>query len=140
MRTRAAMIRQAGQPWEVTILELDDPGPGEVLIKFFASGLCHSDEHVRAGHTEARLPMVGGHEGAGVVEAIGEDVTRVKPGDHVVCSFIPACGACRYCSTGRQNLTLPRSPLHTKRTRAGASGGGAVTNSPSAVTPLLCTR
>ena len=98
------MIRQAGQPWEVTILELDDPGPGEVLIKFFASGLCHSDEHVRAGHTEARLPMVGGHEGAGVVEAIGEDVTRVKPGDHVVCSFIPACGACRYCSTGRQNL------------------------------------
>jgi S-(hydroxymethyl)glutathione dehydrogenase/alcohol dehydrogenase len=104
MRTRAAIIRQAGQPWEVTSLELDDPGPGEVLIKFFASGLCHSDEHVRAGHTEARLPMVGGHEGAGVVEAIGDGVTRVNPGDHVVCSFIPACGACRYCSTGRQNL------------------------------------
>lgn len=74
MRTKAAMIRQAGQPWEVTTRELDDPGPGEVLIKFFASGLCHSDERVRAGRTEARRPMVGGHEGAGVVEAFGEDV------------------------------------------------------------------
>ena len=104
MRTRAAVIRETGKPWEVTTLELDEPGPGEVLIKFVASGMCHSDEHMRAGHTEGRLPMVGGHEGAGVVEAVGDAVTRVTPGNHVVCSFIPACGACRYCSTGRQNL------------------------------------
>src|SRR5665213_2244899 len=104
MRTRAAIIREPGKPWEVTTLELDDPGPGEVLIKFTASGMCHSDEHMRSGDTEGRLPMVGGHEGAGVVEAVGDAVMRVRVGDHVVCSFIPACGACRYCSTGRQNL------------------------------------
>ena len=104
MRTRAAVIRQAGQPWEVTTLELDEPGPGEVRIKFAYSGMCHSDEHLRTGDSVARLPMVGGHEGAGIVEAVGPGVTRVEPGDHVVCSFIPACGTCRYCSTGRQNL------------------------------------
>ena len=66
--------------------------------------MCHSDEHLRTGDSTGRLPMVGGHEGAGVIEAVGPDVTRVKAGDHVVCSFIPACGICRYCSTGRQNL------------------------------------
>jgi S-(hydroxymethyl)glutathione dehydrogenase/alcohol dehydrogenase len=104
MRTRAAVLREAGKAWEITELELDDPGPGEVLIRFAAAGMCHSDEHVRTGDSVVRLPMVGGHEGAGVVEAVGELVTRVRVGDHVVCSFIPACGTCRYCATGRQNL------------------------------------
>jgi alcohol dehydrogenase (nicotinoprotein) len=104
MRTRAAIIREPGKPWEVTELELDEPRAGEVRIRFVASGMCHSDEHLRTGDSTGRLPMVGGHEGAGVIEAVGPDVTRVRPGDHVVCSFIPACGICRYCSTGRQNL------------------------------------
>src|SRR6201996_8397873 len=104
MRTRAAIIREPGKPWEITELELDEPRQGEVLIKFAASGMCHSDEHLRTGDSTGRLPMVGGHEGAGIIEATGPDVTRVKPGDHVVCSFIPACGICRYCSTGHQNL------------------------------------
>ena len=104
MRTRAAIIREPGKPWEVTELELDEPRAGEVRIKFMASGMCHSDEHLRTGDSTGRLPMVGGHEGAGVIEAVGPDVTRVKAGDHVVCSFIPACGICRYCSTGHQNL------------------------------------
>jgi NDMA-dependent alcohol dehydrogenase len=104
MRTRAAIIREPGKPWEITELELDEPKPGEVLIRFAASGMCHSDEHLRTGDSTGRLPMVGGHEGAGVIEAVGPDVTRVKVGDHVVCSFIPACGICRYCSTGHQNL------------------------------------
>jgi S-(hydroxymethyl)glutathione dehydrogenase/alcohol dehydrogenase len=104
MRTRAAIIRAPGKGWEVTELELDDPKAGEVLIAFKASGLCHSDDHLQTGDSTGRLPMVGGHEGAGVIEAVGPGVTRVKPGDHVVCSFIPACGTCRYCSTGRQNL------------------------------------
>ena len=104
MRTRAAIIREPGKPWEVTELELDEPRSGEVRVKFVASGMCHSDEHLRTGDSTGRLPMVGGHEGAGVIEAVGPDVTRVRPGDHVVCSFIPACGVCRYCSTGRQNL------------------------------------
>jgi alcohol dehydrogenase (nicotinoprotein) len=104
MRTRAAVIREPGQPWEITDLDLDEPRAGEVRIRFAASGMCHSDEHLRTGDATGRLPMVGGHEGAGVVEAAGPGVTRVKTGDHVVCSFIPACGICRYCSTGRQNL------------------------------------
>ena len=104
MRTKAAVIREQGKPWEITELELDEPKAGEVRIRFMASGLCHSDQHLQTGDSTGRLPMVGGHEGAGVVEAVGPDVTRVQPGDHVVCSFIPACGTCRYCSTGRQNL------------------------------------
>ena len=104
MRTKAAIIREPGKPWEITELELDEPKAGEVRIAFKASGMCHSDEHLQTGDSTGRLPMVGGHEGAGVIEAVGPDVTRVKVGDHVVCSFIPACGICRYCSTGRQNL------------------------------------
>jgi S-(hydroxymethyl)glutathione dehydrogenase/alcohol dehydrogenase len=104
MRTRAAVVRATGQPWEVTELELDEPRAGEVRIRFAASGMCHSDEHLRTGDATARLPMVGGHEGAGVVEAAGPGVTRVAAGDHVVCSFVPVCGTCRYCSTGHQNL------------------------------------
>src|SRR5690242_190399 len=71
MRTRAAVVRETGQPWEVTELELDEPRDGEVRIRFAASGMCHSDEHLRTGDAAARLPMVGGHEGAGVVEAAG---------------------------------------------------------------------
>jgi S-(hydroxymethyl)glutathione dehydrogenase/alcohol dehydrogenase len=104
MRTTAAIVREPGKPWEITELELDEPKSGEVRIKFMASGMCHSDEHIRTGDSTGRLPMVGGHEGAGVIEAVGAGVTRVRVGDHVVCSFIPACGTCRYCSTGRQNL------------------------------------
>src|SRR5580692_7535529 len=102
--TRAAVCRVPGQPWEITELELDEPRANEVRIKFFAAGLCHSDDHIQKGDAPMRLPVVGGHEGAGIVDAVGDAVTRVKVGDHVTCSFIPACGQCRYCSTGRQNL------------------------------------
>ena len=104
MTTRAAVCRKAGEPWEITELELDDPQANEILVKFHAAGLCHSDDHVQKGDAPMRMPMVGGHEGAGVVEATGPSVTRVKVGDHVTCSFIPVCGTCRYCATGRQNL------------------------------------
>jgi len=104
MTTRAAVCRKAGEPWEITELELDDPQAGEILVKFHVAGLCHSDDHVQKGDAPMRMPMVGGHEGAGVVEAVGPAVTRVTVGDHVTCSFIPVCGKCRYCATGRQNL------------------------------------
>jgi alcohol dehydrogenase (nicotinoprotein) len=104
MTTRAAVCREPGRPWEITELELDDPRANEVRIKFMAAGLCHSDDHIQKGDAQMRFPVVGGHEGAGIVDAVGEGVTRVKVGDHVVCSFIPACGKCRYCSTARQNL------------------------------------
>ncbi|HTU07487.1 MAG TPA: NDMA-dependent alcohol dehydrogenase, partial [Trebonia sp.] len=95
-----------GKPWEITELELDEPRQGEVRIAFKASGLCHSDEHIQTGDSTGRLPMVGGHEGAGVVEAVGPGVTRVQAGDHVTCSFIPACGKCRYCSTGHSSMCV----------------------------------
>ena len=68
MKTRAAVLRKGGQPWEITELDLDEPKAGEVLIRMRAAGLCHSDEHIRATGT-ARLPLVGGHEGAGVVRS-----------------------------------------------------------------------
>src|SRR5262245_46383879 len=104
MTTRAAICREPRTPWEITDVELDDPRANEVRIRFRAAGLCHSDDHIQKGDAKMRMPVVGGHEGAGVVEAVGPGVTRVAVGDHVVCSFIPACGSCRYCSTGRQNL------------------------------------
>jgi alcohol dehydrogenase (nicotinoprotein) len=104
VKTQAAVLREAGTWWGIEELELDGPKPGEVLIKFMAAGLCHTDEHSRSGDMPTRMPLVGGHEGAGVVEAVGPGVTRVSEGDHVACSFVPVCGTCRYCSTGRQNL------------------------------------
>ena len=101
MRTRGAVLRGPGD-WEVVELELQDPGPGQVRVAMAYAGLCHSDEHLRSA--SQRYPIVGGHEGAGVVEAVGEGVTRVRPGDHVVTSFLPACGHCRWCASGRSNL------------------------------------
>lgn len=104
MGTRAAVLREAGSWWELADLDLDPPKEHEVQIRLVAAGLCHSDDHIRSGDSWARLPLVGGHEGAGVVESVGPGVDRVAVGDHVVCSFIPVCGTCRYCSTGRQSL------------------------------------
>src|SRR3954451_7655056 len=104
MKTTAAVLLEAGKPFELMELDLDGPGPGEVLIKYIAAGLCHSDLHLTDGDLPPRFPIVGGHEGSGIIEEVGFGVTKVKPGDHVVCSFIPSCGTCRYCSTGRQNL------------------------------------
>ena len=92
--------------WELTDLQLDEPKAHEVRVKFQASGLCHSDDHITQGDAPVRFPIVGGHEGAGIVESVGPDVRRVKVGDRVVCSYIPACGACRPCSTGHQNMCV----------------------------------
>ena len=104
MKTKAAVLLDAGKPFEIMELDLDGPKEGEVLIKYTAAGLCHSDLHLTDGDLPPRYPMVGGHEGSGIIEEIGPGVTKVKPGDHVVCSFVPSCGTCRYCSTGRQSL------------------------------------
>ncbi len=104
MKTRAAVLRGVGKDWEVTELDLDPPKAGEVLIRYVAAGLCHSDEHLRNGDLAPRFPVVGGHEGAGIIEEVGPGVTRLQPGDHVICSFLPVCGHCRWCSTGKSNL------------------------------------
>ncbi|CAJ1500542.1 NDMA-dependent alcohol dehydrogenase [[Mycobacterium] burgundiense] len=104
MKTKAAVLWEPNTPWSIEEIELDPPGRGEVLVKLAASGLCHSDEHLVTGDIPFALPIVGGHEGAGVVEQVGEGVSWIKVGDHVVFSFIPACGLCPSCSTGHQNL------------------------------------
>jgi S-(hydroxymethyl)glutathione dehydrogenase/alcohol dehydrogenase len=104
VKTRAAVLWEVGRDWEIEELDLDPPGPGEVLIRYTHAGLCHSDDHMRSGDIVPRLPIVGGHEGAGIVEEVGPGVRRVKPGDHVVCSFIPSCGVCRWCATGQQQI------------------------------------
>ncbi|MFO7250571.1 MAG: alcohol dehydrogenase catalytic domain-containing protein, partial [Actinomycetes bacterium] len=102
--TRAAIARAPHTGWEITELQLDPPKAHEVRVRFKASGLCHSDHHITKGDAPVRFPIVGGHEGAGIVESVGPHVRRVKPGDRIICSYIPACGACRPCSTGHQNM------------------------------------
>ncbi|MDO8212428.1 NDMA-dependent alcohol dehydrogenase [Conexibacter sp. CPCC 206217] len=104
MKTKAAVIRGVGQDWEVIEADLDAPKANEVLIRFVAAGLCHSDEHIRHGDLDVRFPIVGGHEGAGVIEQVGEGVSRVRVGDHVICSFLPVCGHCRFCARGKSYL------------------------------------
>ena len=104
MQTKAAVLWEINQPWSVEDIELDAPGPGEVRVKLAASGMCHSDEHLVTGDLPFALPIIGGHEGAGVVEEVGEGVSWLAPGDHVVFGFIPSCGRCPSCSTGHQNL------------------------------------
>src|SRR6476469_4019136 len=104
MKTKAAVVYEPGKRIEIEELDLDGPKDGEVLIRYTHAGLCRSDMHIAEGDLPARLPMVLGHEGAGIIEEIGPGVSRVKPGDHVVLSFIPNCGVCRYCATGRQSI------------------------------------
>jgi len=98
---RAAILRETGGPLSVEDVELADPGPGEATVRLVASGVCHSDWNVVTGATPNPLPAVLGHEGAGVVEAVGEGVTEVAEGDHVILSWLPACGRCFYCVEGR---------------------------------------
>ena len=104
MQTEAAVLWETGPDWCIEPIELDPPQAGEVLVGLRAIGLCHSDEHVRTGDLRASLPQICGHEGAGVVEEVGAGVTRIKPGDHVVFSFVPACGVCPSCAQGHSNL------------------------------------
>jgi S-(hydroxymethyl)glutathione dehydrogenase/alcohol dehydrogenase len=115
MDARAAVLWDTHKPWEIEEITLDDPGPNEVLVELVASGLCHSDEHLVTGDMKMpqemnellgfpQYPIIGGHEGAGTVLEVGKNVQSVKPGDSVVFSFIPSCGRCPSCSTGKQNL------------------------------------
>ncbi len=104
VKTKAAVLWEVNTPWSVEEIELDPPKAGEVLVKIAASGMCHSDEHLVTGDLPFELPIIGGHEGAGVVQEVGEGVSWLAPGDHVVFGFIPSCGRCVSCSTGHQNL------------------------------------
>ena len=107
MKTKAAILWERNTPWSVEEIELDPPKTGEVLVKMHASGMCHSDEHLVTGDLAGATPeppLIGGHEGAGVVLEVGAGVFSVKPGDHVVFGFVPACGRCPSCSSGHSNL------------------------------------
>ncbi len=104
MRIQAALVTAIHQPIQIETLDLDPPRTGEVLVRIAACGVCHSDYHLLTGATKHPLPVVPGHEGAGVVEAIGDGVTRIRPGDHVVLNWAPSCGHCFYCLGGKPNL------------------------------------
>ncbi len=102
------MLREPGRPVAVETVLLAPHRPDEVLVRVAAAGVCHSDLHLADGRLgDGRWPMVLGHEGAGVVEAVGAEVTRVIPGDHVAFCFVPSCGVCRPCSEGRPTLCEP---------------------------------
>jgi S-(hydroxymethyl)glutathione dehydrogenase/alcohol dehydrogenase len=116
MKTRAAVLWGLHQEWQIEEIDLDGPRSGEVLVKWEAAGLCHSDEHLVTGDMvpaaelleqfglPPSFPIIGGHEGAGTVLEVGAGVTSLRPGDHIAASFIPACGRCRFCVTGHTNL------------------------------------
>jgi Zn-dependent alcohol dehydrogenase len=101
VRSRAAVFRGAGQPLEVREIDLDEPGSRDVLVRMSAVGICGTDLHSIRGEWVRPTPSVLGHEGAGVVEAVGDDVTSVRPGDEVVLSWAPSCGDCADCRRGR---------------------------------------
>jgi S-(hydroxymethyl)glutathione dehydrogenase/alcohol dehydrogenase len=107
MKIRAAVLERFGEPLEVQELDLAEPKPGEVLVRLVACGVCHTDLYTASGaDPSGYAPTVLGHEGAGVVERIGEDVTSLAPGDHVVTLFSPQCRECVHCRSPRTNLCL----------------------------------
>jgi alcohol dehydrogenase len=124
MKTRAAMLGTSGlpapyatsRPLTIIEAELDPPGSDEVLIRMRAAGLCHSDLSVIDGNRPRPLPMVLGHEGAGVIEELGSSVTDLRVGDHVVTTFVPSCGLCSPCADGRPALCEPGFASNTAGT------------------------
>ncbi len=116
MRTRAAICHEEGTPWVTEEIEIDEPHAHEVQVQVAYAGLCHSDEHLRLGAMTAppevlallgltsMFPTIGGHEGSGVVTAVGPEVANVAVGDRVAVAFIPSCGTCHWCASGRQHL------------------------------------
>src|ERR671931_803246 len=108
MQATAAVLYQVKQPLVVEDVEVLEPGPHEVLVRWVANGVCHSDLHVITGDYPHPLPVVLGHEAAGVVEKVGAAVESVTPGDHVCSSYIPSCGQCGYCIGGQPTLCALR--------------------------------
>jgi Zn-dependent alcohol dehydrogenase len=121
VRVRGAVLREMGaeppyassRPLEIVELDLGDPGPRELLVKVHAAGLCHSDLSVIDGSRPRVMPMVLGHEGAGEVVEVGADVEGFSVGDHVITTFVPACGHCEPCREGRAPLCIPGAAANT---------------------------
>jgi S-(hydroxymethyl)glutathione dehydrogenase/alcohol dehydrogenase len=105
MKARAAVAWEAGKPLVIEQIEVEGPKTGEVLLQVKATGVCHTDAYTLSGDDpEGLFPAIMGHEGGAVVMAVGADVTSVKSGDHVIPLYIPECGACKFCKSGRTNL------------------------------------
>ena len=112
MKVKAAVLWEQGRPrpyaetrpMTIEEIDLDGPGPGEILIEVGGAGLCHSDLSAIEGLRARKLPTVPGHEGAGIVREVGPEVRGLKKGDHVVMAFVTSCGECRYCNGGRPNI------------------------------------
>ncbi|MFP6729258.1 MAG: S-(hydroxymethyl)glutathione dehydrogenase/class III alcohol dehydrogenase [Alphaproteobacteria bacterium] len=105
MQVRAAVAHEAGKPLVIETVNLEGPRPGEVMVEIYATGICHTDEFTLSGaDPEGLFPAILGHEGAGVVVEVGQGVTSVKPGDHVIPLYTPECRQCDYCTSGKTNL------------------------------------
>ena len=109
MRFKAAVLEKIGAPLVVREVTAEALKPYDVLVRNQASGLCHTDLEIIQGQLAWPIPVILGHEGAGIVEAVGRDVSLVKPGDHVVCSWSPTCGHCFYCDRGQPILCEPHN-------------------------------
>jgi S-(hydroxymethyl)glutathione dehydrogenase/alcohol dehydrogenase len=123
---KAAVLREINKPLVIEDIQHGTPGPREVLVRTVAAGVCHSDLHFQNGSYPYPLPAVLGHESAGVVEAVGSDVTYVKPGDHVITCLSAFCGHCEHCLTGHMSLCqepeLQRAPGQPTRLAKGGEG------------------
>jgi len=138
MKTNAAVLFSQPGKWEVTEVDLDEPKATEVLVKIMAAGLCHSDDHMCTGDMPSmKLPIAGGHEGAGIVREVGAGVKNVQRDDHVVFCWAPACGVCAPCREGRAVL-CDRLEKVTYRNRL-PSGASHVHARDQAVAPFLGT-
>lgn len=105
MKVKAAVAWGPGQPLSIETVDLEAPKKGEVLVRIVASGVCHTDAYTLSGvDPEGIFPVILGHEGAGVVEEVGEGVTSLKKGDHVIPLYTPECGTCKFCTSGKTNL------------------------------------
>ena len=143
MKTKAAVLWGPHEDWKIEEVELGDPVAGEVQVRLAASGLCHSDEHVRVGDLPmvepGAFPFIGGHEGAGIVVKVGAGVSSLKEGDHVVLGFLPSCGRCPSCATGHQNLCDLGAALLTGRAIADGTNRIHVNGQPASPMCLLGT-
>jgi len=140
---RAAIMRANNAPLEIAEVQIDDPGPGEVLLKTAASGICHSDLHVIEGGLPMPPPCVLGHEPAGIVEAVGAGVTDFAPGDHVIGCLTSWCGVCKFCTEGRPYLCPSQyagRPPGTKPRLTDADGNALIqfANLSSFAEKMLC--
>src|SRR3954470_54179 len=143
MKVRAAVLNRMGaptpyaesKPLAIEEVDLAPPGPGEVLVKIAAAGLCHSDLSVINGDRPRPMPMVLGHEAAGVVEALGDGVTDLRRGDHVVMVFVPSCGHCAPCAEGRPALCEPAAVANGAGTLLG--GGRRLSRNGEPINHLL---